>query len=82
MFKTSRIATAVLTAAGATLAAVSPAVASPGIAEGEPNPAATWDFSAAPVCFQELAVLPAGGGWAGDVANHCVNGNVLGHGQG
>ncbi|MFZ3573281.1 hypothetical protein ACOKM5_40765 [Streptomyces sp. BH097] len=41
------------------------------------NAANNWNFTAASVCFQELAVVPAGGASVGDVANHCVNGNVL-----
>ncbi|WP_435798469.1 hypothetical protein [Streptomyces antibioticus] len=35
-----------------------------------------WNFSAASVCFQELAVVPVGGAWNGNTVNHCVNGNV------
>lgn len=40
---------------------------------------ANWAFSAASVCFQELAVVPVGGAWNGNIVNHCVNGNVLNH---
>ncbi|MGW6929572.1 hypothetical protein ACWGE0_05845 [Lentzea sp. NPDC054927] len=82
MFNSSRIATTVLAAAGATLAAASPALADndsnfgPGV-----NAANNWAFSAASVCFQELAVVPTGAPWIGDTFNHCVNGNVLNHGQ-
>ncbi|MCX5226296.1 hypothetical protein ABZY16_17675 [Streptomyces sp. NPDC006553] len=43
------------------------------------NAANNWNFSAAAVCFQELAVVPVGGAWTGDTANHCTNGNVLDH---
>lgn len=43
------------------------------------NAANNWNFSAASVCFQELAVVPVGGAWTGDTANHCTNGNVLNH---
>ncbi|WP_261719151.1 hypothetical protein [Streptomyces sp. FZ201] len=43
------------------------------------NAANNWNFSAASVCFQELAVVPVGGAWTGDTANHCANGNVLNH---
>ncbi|MFE6814129.1 hypothetical protein [Streptomyces sp. NPDC057677] len=43
------------------------------------NAANNWNFSAAAVCFQELAVVPVGGGWTGDTTNHCTNGNVLNH---
>ncbi|MFD7296726.1 hypothetical protein ACFV9W_25835 [Streptomyces sp. NPDC059897] len=41
------------------------------------NAANNWNFSAASVCLQEVAVVPTGGASLGDVANHCVNGNVL-----
>ena len=41
------------------------------------NAANNWNFSAASVCFQELAVVPVGGAWNGNTLNHCVNGNVL-----
>ncbi|MGW3913483.1 hypothetical protein ACWEBX_18495 [Streptomyces sp. NPDC005070] len=43
------------------------------------NAANNWNFSAASVCLQELAVVPVGGAWVGDALNHCVNGNVLNH---
>lgn len=43
------------------------------------NAANNWNFSAASVCFQELAAVPVGGAWAGDTMNHCTNGNVLNH---
>ncbi|MFC8342479.1 hypothetical protein [Streptomyces sp. NPDC057280] len=43
------------------------------------NAANNWNFSAASVCFQELAVVPVGGAWDGNTVNHCVNGNVLNH---
>ncbi|MEU3838747.1 hypothetical protein AB0E88_01705 [Streptomyces sp. NPDC028635] len=41
------------------------------------NAANNWNFSAAAVCFQELAVVPVGGDGLGNTVNHCVNGNVL-----
>ncbi|MFE1290872.1 hypothetical protein [Streptomyces sp. NPDC058751] len=43
------------------------------------NAATNWTFSAASVCFQELAVVPVGGASLGNAVNHCVNGNVLNH---
>ncbi|PWG14700.1 hypothetical protein DF268_05325 [Streptomyces sp. V2] len=43
------------------------------------NAANNWNFSAADVCFQELAVVPTGGAGVGDAVNHCANGNVIGH---
>ncbi|MGW7415119.1 hypothetical protein [Streptomyces sp. NPDC054863] len=42
------------------------------------NAANNWNFTAAAVCFQELAVAPLGG-WTGDHVNHCTNGNVIDH---
>jgi hypothetical protein len=36
-----------------------------------------WNFSAAAVCFQELAVVPVGGARTGNTVDHCANGNVL-----
>ncbi|MFD4598125.1 hypothetical protein ACFWPQ_08790 [Streptomyces sp. NPDC058464] len=43
------------------------------------NAANNWNFSAAAVCFQELAVVPAGGAWTGNTFDNCTNGNVLNH---
>ncbi|MFJ6897672.1 hypothetical protein [Streptomyces hokutonensis] len=43
------------------------------------NAANNWNFSAAPVCFQELAVVPVGGAWNDNTFNHCTNGNVINH---
>jgi hypothetical protein len=43
------------------------------------NAADNWNFTAAAVCFQELAVVPVGDARQGDTANHCVNGNVIDH---
>ncbi|MFG2294803.1 hypothetical protein [Streptomyces sp. NPDC048603] len=45
------------------------------------NAANNWNFSAAAVCFQELAVVPVGGSWTGNTTNHCTNGNVLNHSE-
>lgn len=65
----------------ATLALAAPANADDGDSNFGPgvNAANNWNFSAASVCFQELAVVPVGGAWNGDTVNHCVNGNVLNH---
>ncbi|KOV60391.1 hypothetical protein [Streptomyces sp. MMG1121] len=44
-----------------------------------------WNFSAAAVCFQEPAAVPAASPWTGNPLNHCTHGNVLnpsGHRQG
>ncbi|MGW2785048.1 hypothetical protein ACWC3X_27935 [Streptomyces populi] len=46
---------------------------------GGVNAANNWNFTAAAVCFQELAVVPVGGAGVGDALDHCVNGNVLNH---
>ncbi|MEU3282571.1 hypothetical protein [Streptomyces antibioticus] len=65
------------------LALTSLALAAPAHADDDSNfgpganAANNWNFSAASVCFQELAVVPVGGAWNGDTVNHCVNGNVL-----
>ncbi|MFE8014029.1 hypothetical protein ACFU3O_14970 [Streptomyces antibioticus] len=65
------------------LALTSLALAAPAHADDDSNFGAgvnasnDWNFSAASVCFQELAVVPVGGAWNGGTVNHCVNGNVL-----
>ncbi|WP_432033920.1 hypothetical protein [Streptomyces antibioticus] len=65
------------------LALTSLALAAPAHADDDSNfgagvnAANDWNFSAASVCFQELAVVPVGGAWNGSTVNHCVNGNVL-----
>ncbi|MFI8258250.1 hypothetical protein [Streptomyces filamentosus] len=69
--------------ATAALALTSLALATPAHADNDSNfgpginAANNWNFSAAAVCFQELAVVPVGGAWTGDTVNHCVNGNVV-----
>ncbi|MFG2961069.1 hypothetical protein ACGF5O_46025 [Streptomyces sp. NPDC048291] len=69
----------------AALPAAALALASPAHADNDGNlgsgvnAANNWNFSAAAVCFQELAVVPVGGAWNGNTVNHCVNGNVLDH---
>ncbi|MEX0171755.1 hypothetical protein [Streptomyces sp. LMG1-1-1.1] len=71
------------TIATAALALTSLALATPAHADNDSNfgpginAANNWNFSAAAVCFQELAVVPVGGAWTGDTVNHCVNGNVI-----
>lgn len=72
--------TATAALALAALALASPAQADDGDNFGQGVSAANnWNFTAAAVCFQELAVVPVGGAWVGDTVNHCVNGNVLNH---
>ncbi|KMO94657.1 hypothetical protein [Streptomyces roseus] len=46
---------------------------------GGVNAANNWNFTAAAVCLQEVAVAPALGDWVGDHANNCSNGNVIDH---
>lgn len=76
MVKLSRIATGVLAAAGAAVAAASAALADddsnfgPGV-----NAADNWNFSAAAVCLQGVAVVPV----LGDHVNNCSNGTVIDH---
>ncbi|MGV9625753.1 hypothetical protein [Streptomyces sp. NPDC003487] len=41
------------------------------------NAANNWNFSAAAVCLQELAVVPVGSAPLDSAVNHCANGNVL-----
>ncbi|MEU8891573.1 hypothetical protein [Streptomyces sp. NPDC048442] len=41
------------------------------------NAANNWNFTAAAVCFMEVAVVPVGGDWVGDHVNHCSLGNVV-----
>ncbi|MHC5904859.1 hypothetical protein ACVNF4_13280 [Streptomyces sp. S6] len=43
------------------------------------NAADNWNFTAADVCIQELAVVPALSDWTGDHKNNCSNGNVIDH---
>lgn len=84
----ARIAAAVL-ALGMSALVVTPAMAAEPDPNGGPtndsnfgdgfNPANNWNFSAAAVCFQELAVVPALSDWTGDNSNNCVNGNVIDH---
>ncbi|GHB30597.1 hypothetical protein GCM10010331_16240 [Streptomyces xanthochromogenes] len=69
----------------AALAVAGLALAAPAHADNDDNfgsgvsAANNWNFSAASVCFQELAVVPVGGAWNGNTVNHCTNGNVLNH---
>lgn len=46
---------------------------------GGTNAANNWNFTAAAVCLQEVAVVPVLGDWVGDHANNCSNGNVIDH---
>ncbi|WP_037628701.1 hypothetical protein [Streptomyces aureus] len=66
--------------AAAAIAAVPPAFADndSNFASGA-NAANNWNFSAADVCIQELAVVPALSDWTGNHKNNCSNGNVIDH---
>ncbi|WP_406862478.1 hypothetical protein ABZO31_19310 [Streptomyces sp. HUAS MG47] len=46
---------------------------------GGVNAANNWNFTAAAVCLQEVAVEPVLGDWVGDHVNNCSNGNVIDH---
>ncbi|MFB7257923.1 hypothetical protein [Streptomyces nojiriensis] len=46
---------------------------------GGVNAANNWNFTAAAVCLQEVAVTPVLGDWVGDHVNNCSNGNVIDH---
>ncbi|UUU40187.1 hypothetical protein [Streptomyces sp. NBC_00162] len=73
----------IMAAAALTVAALSLAV--PAHADndsnfgGGVNAANNWNFTAAAVCLQEVAVVPVLGDWVGDHANNCSNGNVIDH---
>lgn len=41
------------------------------------NAANNWNFTAADVCIQELAVVPALSDWSGNHKNNCSVGNVI-----
>ncbi|MFD5830365.1 hypothetical protein [Lentzea sp. NPDC060358] len=80
MSNKSRIATTILAAAGATLAAASPALAdNDSNFGGGVNAANNWNFVAAAVCLQEVAVVPVLGDYVSDHVNNCSNGNVIDH---
>lgn len=72
--------TAIAVLSIAALAFASPAHADNGDNFGRGvNPANIWNFTAAAVCLQEVAVVPVLGNWVGDHANNCFNGNVIHH---
>ncbi|MFG2601305.1 hypothetical protein [Streptomyces sp. NPDC048462] len=43
------------------------------------NAANNWNFTAAAVCMQEVAVVPVMGDYVSDHADSCANGNVVDH---
>lgn len=70
---------------GAVLALATVALAAPAHADNDSNfgsgvnAANNWNFTAADVCIQELAVVPALSDWTGNHKNNCSNGNVIDH---
>ncbi|MFJ8209039.1 hypothetical protein [Streptomyces sp. NPDC096033] len=76
------IALTALTLAGVGLAAPAHADDDSNFGGGV-NAANNWNFTAADVCIQELAVVPALSDWTGNHRNNCSDGNVIDHsGQG
>ncbi|WP_030764799.1 MULTISPECIES: hypothetical protein [unclassified Streptomyces] len=73
----------IISAAALTMAAL--ALATPAQADndsnfgGGVNAADNWNFTAAAVCLQEVAVVPVLGDWVGNHADNCSNGNVVDH---
>jgi len=69
----------------ATLAMAALAMAVPAHADNDSNlgdgvnAANNWNFTAAAVCFQELAVAPIVAPIVGESVHDCSNGNVLNH---
>ncbi|MEU6883338.1 hypothetical protein [Streptomyces sp. NPDC046712] len=69
----------------AAMALCSVAMAAPAHADNDSNfgsgvnAANNWNFTAADVCIQELAVVPALSDWTGNHANNCPNSNVIDH---
>lgn len=73
----------IMTAAVLTVAAL--ALTAPAHADndsnfgGGVNAANNWNFTAAAVCLQEVAVVPVLGDYVSDHVNNCSNGNVIDH---
>ncbi|MEU6818804.1 hypothetical protein [Streptomyces sp. NPDC046860] len=69
----------------AALALAVAAVATPAHADNDSNfggginAANNWNFTAAAVCLQEVAVVPVLGDYVSDHVNNCSNGNVIDH---
>ncbi|MEU9710803.1 hypothetical protein AB0E21_19620 [Streptomyces sp. NPDC047967] len=65
------------------LAAAALSASTPAFADSDSNfgggvdAANNWNFTAAAVCLQEVAVVPVTGDWSGDHRNNCSNGNVI-----
>ncbi|MFJ9947765.1 hypothetical protein [Kitasatospora sp. NPDC091207] len=43
------------------------------------NAVNNWNFTAAAVCFVEVAVVPVLGHYGSDHVNNCTNGNAIDH---
>ena len=75
----------IIALAAITLGALTLTLASPAQADndsnfgGGVNAANNWNFTAAAVCLQEVAVVTVLGDWVGDHMNNCSNGNVIDH---
>ena len=72
------VSVAALVLAGVALAAPAHADNDSNFGSGV-NAANNWNFTAADVCIQELAVVPALSDWTGNHKNNCSNGNVIDH---
>ncbi|MCL7430400.1 hypothetical protein [Streptomyces sp. YS415] len=65
------------------LAAAALSAATPAFADNDSNFGSganatnNWNFSAAEVCLQELAVVPALSDWTSNHKNNCSTGNVI-----
>ncbi len=80
MRTSSRIAGVIASAAAGVMAVGSTAMADNDSNVGSGvNAANNWNFTAADVCIQELAVVPALSDWTGNHRNNCSNGNVIDH---
>ncbi|MET7289579.1 hypothetical protein [Streptomyces sp. NPDC005573] len=66
-------------------AALALTAAAPAYADNDSNfgggvtAANNWNFTAAAVCLQEVAVVPVLGDYVSDHVNNCSNGNVIDH---
>ncbi|MER7761902.1 hypothetical protein [Streptomyces sp. NPDC097619] len=60
--------------AAAALGLAAPAHADSGFGGGAAAAGNHWQFAAAGVCVQELAVVPMGASWTGDSVRHCLTG--------
>ena len=75
------VATAALTLAGIAFACPAHADNDSNFGPGV-NAANNWNFTAAAVCLQVVAVVPFLGDFVSGHTNNCSNGNVLNHAAG